>query len=185
MNQLSPEQVLAAQKAMIDAMAGLTTKAVEGFEKLLALNIETTKAALSDTCEGARKALSVKHPQDFFALQVEFLNQATEKTLSYRLQFFEIASATRVEFDKAAETHYEANKRGVQRLLDNAVSAAPAGSSAAVAAWQSAIDATHTLYETMQSTAKQAAHVAQSSFNTAAEAASRSVKQPAARAVRQ
>ncbi|MDW3683783.1 TIGR01841 family phasin [Cupriavidus sp. CV2] len=175
MNQLSPEQILEAQKASVDALAGLTSKAFEGFEKLLALNLQTMKAALSETNETARKALSVKNPQEWVALQIQLLKPATDKALAYRLQFFEIASATRAEFDKAAEAHYDANKRGVQRLLDSA-----AGSGPAVAAWQPVIDATHTLYETLQSTAKQAAQVAESSFSTAAEAASRSVKRRAA-----
>ncbi|MCY0854683.1 phasin family protein [Cupriavidus sp. D39] len=90
MNQLSPEQILEAQKASVDALAGLTSKAFEGFEKLLALNLQTMKAALSETNETARKALSIKNPQEWVALQIELLKPATDKALAYRLQFLKL-----------------------------------------------------------------------------------------------
>jgi hypothetical protein len=66
--------------------------------------------------------------------------------------------------------------------MESAVSNAPTGSTVPLAAWQEAVKATTTFYESMQTTAKQAVQVAESSFNTAAEAASKSMPRRAAKA---
>src|SRR3990167_3093952 len=42
---LTAEQIVAAQKANIETIFGLTQKAFEGVEKLLELNVQATKAA--------------------------------------------------------------------------------------------------------------------------------------------
>ena len=43
---LTAEQMLAAQKANVETLFGLTTKAFEGVEKLVELNVTASKAAL-------------------------------------------------------------------------------------------------------------------------------------------
>ena len=43
---LTAEQIAAAQKANLNTMFGLTTKAFEGMEKLVELNIQASKAAM-------------------------------------------------------------------------------------------------------------------------------------------
>ncbi|KAI3603804.1 hypothetical protein D8I24_2741 (plasmid) [Cupriavidus necator H850] len=62
-------------------------------------------------------------------------------------------------------------------MIDNAAKGAPAGSGAAVAAWQSALAPSTMLCETMQQTAKQASEFAESSWNSAASAASNAAQQ--------
>ncbi len=184
MNQFSQEQIVEAQKASLEILVGLTSKAFEGFERLCELNLQTMRSTLTETREGMRKALSVKDPQELMALQIELLQPVAENALSYRRHLLEIVAATRAEFDKVAETQYEANKRGMQNLMESVGSAGPAGSGAVFAAVQSAIDASNTLYETMQSTAKQAVQVAESSFNDAAVATAKVVQHRAAQTSR-
>ncbi|GAB7542304.1 phasin family protein [Cupriavidus sp. CuC1] len=176
MNQFSPEKIVEAQKASLETFVGLTSKAFDGFERLLELNLQTMRSTLAETREGMKRALSVKDPQELMALQIELLQPVAEKSLSYRRHFLEIAASTRAEFDKVAEAHYEANKRGVQSLVESVGNAGPAGSEAVFAAVQTAINATTTLYETVQSTTKQAVQVAENSFDTAADAAAKVVQ---------
>ena len=45
---LTAEQIAAAQKANLNTMFGLTTKAFEGMEKLVELNIQASKAAMGE-----------------------------------------------------------------------------------------------------------------------------------------
>ena len=45
---LTPEQIVAAQKASVETLFGLTSKAFEGVEKLVELNVTASKAALSE-----------------------------------------------------------------------------------------------------------------------------------------
>jgi hypothetical protein len=45
---LTAEQILAAHKANVETLFGLTTKAFEGVEKLVELNVTASKAALTE-----------------------------------------------------------------------------------------------------------------------------------------
>jgi hypothetical protein len=60
---LTAEQVLAAQKANVETLFGLTNKAFEGVEKLVELNLQVAKAALGEVAGTTTAALSVKDAQ--------------------------------------------------------------------------------------------------------------------------
>ena len=45
---LTADQILATHKANFDILFGLTTKAFEGVEKLVELNVTASKAALAE-----------------------------------------------------------------------------------------------------------------------------------------
>jgi phasin family protein len=182
MTQWSAEQFSKFQMAGIETLAGLTGKAFEGFEKLLELNLQTMKTALAETREGARKALSVKDPKDAVELQIELFQPAADNVLAYRRQLHEILAAMRAEFEKVVEVQYTMGKRELQGFIDSAVSNAPTGSAPPLAAWQETIKATTAFYESIQTTAKQAAQVAESSFNTAAETASKGMRRRSSQA---
>ena len=47
----TPEQWLAAQKAQVETLFGLTQTAFEGVEKLVELNLQVTKTSLSELAE--------------------------------------------------------------------------------------------------------------------------------------
>lgn len=64
----------------------------------------------------------------------------------------------------------------IQAFVDDAAKFAPSGSEATVAAWNSAIVAANTLYQTLGSTGQQAVDVARSNFDVAALAASKQAK---------
>lgn len=94
----------------------------------------------------------------------------------------EILADMQAEFEMVVEVQYTISKGRLQGLIDSAVSNAPSGSTAPLAAWQEAVKATTTFNESRQTTAKQAAQLAESSFNIAAEAASESMPHRAAKA---
>jgi hypothetical protein len=64
MTLLTPEQFAAAQKANFETLFGLTTKAFEGVEKLVELNLQVVKSTLAESQENAQRALSVKDAQE-------------------------------------------------------------------------------------------------------------------------
>jgi hypothetical protein len=64
---LNQDQVVATRKANIDLLFGLSSSAVEGIEKLAALNVQLLRATLSDTFDVAQKSFSVKVPRLFHA----------------------------------------------------------------------------------------------------------------------
>lgn len=182
MTQWTAEQCTKAQMAGLEPMAGLTNKVLEGFEKVTELNLQTMRMTLAQTREGVIKSLSVQNPQELVELQVELFQPAAESALGYRRQLQSILAASRAEFEKVVEVQYTTSKGQLQGLIESAVSSAPSGSMAPLAAWQEALSVTAALFESMQSTAKQAVEVAENSFDTAAEAASEGMRRRAAQA---
>ena len=100
---LTAEQVIAANKANIETLFGLTNKAFEGVEKLVELNLQVTKAALGEVADTTKAAMSVKDAQELFALQAGLLQPAAEKAAAYSRHLYDIAAATNAEVSKVAE----------------------------------------------------------------------------------
>lgn len=184
MTLLTPEQFAAAQKANLETLFGLTSKAFEGVEKLVELNLQVVKSTIAESQENAQRALSVKDAQELLALQAGLTQPVAEKVLSYGRHLYEIASATQAEFARVAEAQYEEQNKKMQALVENVAKNAPAGSETAVAVIKSAITAANTTYETVHKATKQAVEIAESNFNAAATAASKAASQAAAQASR-
>ena len=83
MSFLTAEQVLAAQKANVETLFGLTQKAFEGVEKLVELNLQVAKTALSEAADNTRAALSVKDAQELLALQAALLQPSAGRSARF------------------------------------------------------------------------------------------------------
>lgn len=169
---MTVEQVLAAQKANMETLLGLTSKAFESVEKIVELNMAASKAALAESGENAKAMLSVKDAQELMALQSGLVQPLAEKTAAYSRHLYEIATGTTSEFTKALESQAAQAQQQFTGLLDSATKNAPAGSEAAVAVMKSAVAAATNALESVQKAVKQATDVAESNFtamtNTAA-----------------
>ena len=161
---LTAEQVVAAHKANVETLFGLTGKAFEGVEKLVELNLQVAKAALGEVAENARAALSVKDAQELLALQASMLQPAAEKAASYSRHLYDIAASTQAEFGKVAEAQFADAQKNLSSTVESALKNAPAGSENAVALVKSAMAAANNAYESISKAAKQAADVAEANF---------------------
>ena len=161
---LTAEQVLAAHKANVEILFGLTNKAFEGVEKLVELNLQVAKTALGEVADNTRAALSVKDAQELVALQTSLLQPVAEKAASYSRHVYDIASATGAEVTKVAEEQLAEAQKKFMATVDTAVKNAPAGSENAVALVKSAVAAANNAYESVHKAAKQAADVAEANF---------------------
>jgi phasin family protein len=177
---LTAEQVIAANKANIETLFGLTNKAFEGVEKLVELNLQVTKAAFGEVAETTKAALSVKDAQELFALQAGLLQPAAEKAAAYSRHLYDIAAATNAEVSKVAEETAADAQKKFMAAVDTAVKNAPAGTENAVALVKSAVAAANNAYESVHKAAKQAAEVAEANFtavtNTAVKATQSATK---------
>lgn len=162
---LTADQLLAAHKANVEALFGLTTKAFEGVEKIIELNVTASKAALSEASETAQAVLSAKDAQELLALQAGLMQPMAEKTAAYSRHLFEIAQGTSTEFSKALEAKANEAQQNFASLVDTAAKNAPAGSETAVAMFKSAVSAANNAYESVQKAVKQASDVAEANFN--------------------
>src|SRR5688572_28347567 len=100
---LTAEQIMASQKANVETLFGLTSKAFEGVEKLVELNVTASKAALSEAANHTQAVLSVKDAQELLALQASLFQPLAEKTAAYSRHLYDIASGAGAEFGKAFE----------------------------------------------------------------------------------
>ena len=170
---LTAEQIVAAQKANIETIFGLTQKAFEGVEKLVELNVQATKAALSESANSTQALLSVKDAQELLTLQASLMQPLADKTLAYSRHLYDIASGTSAEFSKAAEEQANDAQKKFMAVVDNAAKNAPAGSETAVTVMKSAVSAANNAMESVQKAVKQATEMAEANFNTVtAQAAS-------------
>lgn len=184
MSMLSNEPITAAQKASLDTSLELLNTALEGFRKLVELNLQVVKSTLAESQDNVRETLSGRHPQEMVALQARLMQPTADTIQSYSRQVFAIFAATQAEIAKVTETQYEAHNRRVQTLVDNLEQSAPVGSEAAVAALKSSITATNTLYETVQRSARRAIEAGESNLNAAVAAASKATQHAVERASR-
>jgi phasin family protein len=181
-----PEQFSNATKASLDAqfamMSSLTSKAFEGMEKLVELNITAAKATLEESSQTVKQLLSAKDPQEFFSLSAAQAQPTAEKAMSYGRQVAAIASGTQAEFSRAAEAQIAETNRKVVSLVDEVTKNAPAGTESAVAALKAGIGNASAGYEQFSKTAKQAVEVMETNVNAAVNQFSQVAQKVAARA---
>ena len=173
---LTAEQVLASHKANVETLFGLTTKAFEGVEKLVELNVTASRAALEEVANHAKTVLSVKDAQELLALQAGLLQPLAEKTAAYSRHLYDSASGTGSEFTKAFEGQAAEAQSKFMGVVDTASKNAPAGSEAAVAVMKGAVAAANNAFESVQKAVKQASDVAEANFNAVASTAVNAAK---------
>lgn len=170
----TPEQMMAAHKANVETLFGLTAKAFEGVEKLVELNLQVAKASLAEAAETTQAAMAVKDAQELLALQASLLQPAAEKAASYSRHLYDIMAGTNAEVAKVAEAQMADSQKKTLALVDTAMKNAPAGSESAVAMMKSAVAAANNAFESVQKASKQATEVAEANFqamtNTAVKA---------------
>lgn len=164
MSYLTPEQLVAAQKAQVETLFGLTQKAFEGVEKLVELNMQVAKTVMSDAMDNAKAAMSVKDAQELMALQQTLLQPVAEKAAAYGRHVYEIATATNAEVVKVAEGQMADAQKKMMAVVETAVKNAPAGTEGAVTLVKSAVTAANNAFESVQKAAKQAADVAEANI---------------------
>ena len=121
---LTAESILSAQKSNIEVLFGLQSKAFEGVEKLVELNLQTAKAAMNEAADTARAALSVKAA----GLLLEQLTRATPAAMR--------AASSRMA---AEETAARSSSRSATWRSGVSSSAARPSSSTSAIAWNETI----------------------------------------------
>ena len=182
LKMLNPAEVVATQKANLEALYELTNKAFEGVEKLVELNLQATNAALSESATHTRAVLSVKDAQELIALQAGLFQPLAEKAAAYSRHLYDIASGTGAEFGKAFEGKVAEGQAQFAALVDNAAKNAPAGSESAVAVMKSAVAAANNAFESVQKAVKQASDVAEANLAAVTTSATNAAKSASAAA---
>ena len=168
---MTAEQILAAHKANLETLFGLTHKAFEGVEKLVELNVQASKAALSETAEHAQAMLGAKDAQELLALQASLVQPLAEKTAAYSRHLYDIASAAGADLGRNLEGQTVEAQKKFAGLMDAASKNAPAGSESAVAVMKNAMASATSAFESVQKAVKQAGDMAEKNFTSATTSA--------------
>lgn len=163
---LTNEQFAAAQKAQLATLVGLTTTGIEAAEKLVALNIDTTKAALAEASAQTQALLSAKDVQSLLALQAELLQPSAEKASAYGRKLYDIFAGVQSEFGKVGEAGAADAQKKFVALVEAAAKNAPAGSENAVMLAKAAVSAANDAFDSVQKATKQAVGAAEANFAT-------------------
>ena len=131
---LTAEQIMASHKANIETLFGLTHKAFEGVEKLVELNLQVARAAMTEAADAAKAAFSVKDAQELLALQATMLQPAAEKAASYSRHLYDIAAATQAEVTKVAESQMADAQKAFASNVDAALKKVASATTAAFGA---------------------------------------------------
>ncbi|KAI3603546.1 Granule-associated protein (plasmid) [Cupriavidus necator H850] len=174
---LTQEQILAVHQSNLESLCSLTSKAIEGYEKLVELNMQVAKAALTENLDGVRRALSAKEPREFLEVHVSLVQPAGEKAMAYARQVYEITLETQKELAKVAKAMLTEGSQKLRESVDNLAKNAPAGTESAVAIVKSAIAAADNAYESVEKAATQAVVIAESNIQAVATVATNAAQQ--------
>jgi phasin family protein len=177
---LNTTEFTAAQQSNLDALVWLGSKAFEGVEQLTALNLEAAKTGLGEAAAASQALLSAKDPQSLLTLQAALAQGAAEKSAAYGKQVYDIALASKAEFEKAAAEHFATVQASFVAAVESATKNAPEGSNSGMALFKSAIATANNTFDSLQKASRQATDAAQANFAAVTD----SVTKPAAKSKR-
>lgn len=177
----TPEQFAVAQKQNINTLLAISQKAFEGVEKVVALNLQTAKAALE---EAGDVVVNAKDPQALFTAPGELLQPAAEKATAYGRELYEITTQANAELSRYAEESVAAARKQLLAFIDSAVKNAPAGSENVVNLFKTSVIAANEAFDGAQRLAKQTAESVEANVSALATKAGKVAKAAPAKAKR-
>ncbi len=156
----NPEQFASATKALFEfqlmTFNTLTTKAVQGVEQVLALNMATAKSGMEEGLAAGKEISQAKDPKAALAAAAAQLQPGVAGAKAYKLQLDAIIKDIHTEFTSAAEAHVAEAKSNLSALIYDVTKNVPPGSENAVAIVKAAIDNAFLGYEQVTKATQQA-----------------------------
>lgn len=159
----NPEQFASATKALFEfqlmTFNTLTSKAVQGVEQVLALNMATAKSGIEDSLAAGKEISQAKDPKAAMAAMAAAaaqLQPGVAGAKAYKQQLDDIIKEIHTEFTTAAEAHVAEAKSNLSALIYDVTKNVPPGSENAVAIVKAAIDNAFLGYEQVTKATKQA-----------------------------
>ena len=156
----SPEQFASATKTLFDLQVqtfnALASKAVQGVEQVVALNLNTARQALEGTLDAGRQASQAADPKAAIdAVQARIQPGVSEAT-AYGEQLRQIIGDIQKEFQQAADTHLVEAKNTLSALIYDVTQNVKPGQENAVEIIKAAIDNAFKGYEQVTQSTREA-----------------------------
>lgn len=176
---VTPDQVVATNKASVEALIGLANTQFAAFERLSALTFNVTKAAFEDGVAHTKALMGAKDVQELINVNTTASQPSIEKVIAFSRNVYDVATQSQGELTKLVESQTGELNKTMIALLDKVAKGAPAGSDVAVAAMKQALAAANTAYDSMNKVAKQASEIAEANFAAATNVAKGTKKKAA------
>ena len=168
---VTPEQVVATNKAGVEALIGLAHSQFAAFERVSALTFNATKSVFEDSVAHTKALMGAKDVQELVNLNTAATQPSIEKVIAYSRSVYDVTTQTQGDLTKLVESQASEFNKSVVSLVDKVSKNAPAGSDVAVAAVKSALAAANSAYDSMSKMSKQATELAEANFAAATNVA--------------
>ena len=165
-----PQQVVTSQKAAIDTLVAYQSTLFSGFEKLVDLNLKVMRASLDEAAQKSQQVSELRDGKDAAAFSSNMMQPNAEKALAYSKHVYDIVAGVQSELAALADERITAGQKTMVDVVEQLSRNAPAGSEGAVALFKSSLATANNAYESISAAAKQAAEVAETNMNAAANA---------------
>ena len=173
---INNDQITQARLATVDSMFGLSSKAFEGVERLVELNVQAAKASLGEFSETVHAAIAAKSPQELLALQASLVKPAAEKAVAYGRHVQDIVSSTGADLRAAVQVQIADAQQKFKDAFENALKNAPAGSENAVALMRSTLAQAGKAYENVGKAATQVTEAVDAKFSEITETVAKNAR---------
>ncbi len=153
--------VQAEQARVLSAAA---TRAIEGFQKLAELNLETARASMEATGEQIRELLAARDIKTLTELVASYSKPRPEAFKAYAQAVYSISRETGAELAEIVDKQVSESQRQLYAAIEELASKAPAGSEGMVAFTRQVMAASTTAYDELTKAARQFAQMADSAM---------------------
>ena len=155
----NPEQFAQATKALfefqLETFNTLTSKAVQGIEQVVQLNIDTARSGVEKNLEAGREISQATDPKAAMAAASARMQNLTN-VAEYNHQLGQILADIRKEFTEAADAHLAEARSNLSALIYDVTKNVRPGSENAVEIVKTAIDNAFAGYEQVNKATRQA-----------------------------
>lgn len=164
------EQFSALGKSQVDATLRIAAIVAAGGEKLLDLQLKSTRNAFDDGVKTARALAEVKDITQLTGFTPASPQAGIESVTSYARSVYEVAAGTQAEINAVLEAQLAEFGKGFTTAVEAALASAPAGSEAAVSAVKTALGTANSMYEGLARAGKQLSSLAEANVAAATSA---------------
>jgi phasin family protein len=169
----NPEQFASATKTLFELQMmtfnTLTSKAVEGVEQVVALNMATAKNSVEGTMAAGKEISAAKDPKAAMAAAAAYVQPGMADAVEYGDQLKVIIDDIRSEFTQAADAHIAEAKSTLSALIYDVTKNVKPGSENAVEIIKAAIDNAFQGYEQVTKATRQAVETVEAQVAKATE----------------
>ena len=169
----NPEQFASATKTLFELQMmtfnALTSKAVQGVEQVVALNMATAKNSVEGTMAVGKEISTAKDPKAALAAAAAHAQPGMANAVEYGDQLKVIIDDIRSEFTQAADAHIAEAKSTLSALIYDVTKNVKPGSENAVEIIKAAIDNAFQGYEQVTKATRQAVETVEAQVAKATE----------------